>query len=248
MCPTNWTTCWPFLLSIIIKLLFLPSWCPLDVTANILKNKPSAPWLSDLSALLKTHTDIYGVPAHLLLNIHEEADRPNPSATLTFTRKEQALKTCGEVSWRSWGEPWSIEGSLISLPTTQDTVVSFDTPDSKGDLLTARLQSRRNKQFIERACIHTAAVRLEKWQLLMWSNAAIMSDTSLLGRKSNKSQTRIHWCPPKSNFQDALQGRTCQIPDPKGKDYAVINIYVSSFCYWQDISVSISPGWKQIKD
>lgn len=72
--------------------------------------------------------------------------------------------------------------------------MSFDAPDSKGDLLTARLQSRRNKQFIERACIHIAAVRLERWQLLMWSNAAIMSDTSLLGRKSNKSQTHIHWC------------------------------------------------------
>lgn len=144
--------------------------------------------------MLKTHADIYGVPAHLLLNIHEEANNLNPGATLTFTRKEQALKTCGEVSWRSRGEPWSIEGSLISLPTTRDTVVSFDAPDSKGDLLTARLQSRRNKQFIERACIHTAAGRLERWQLLMWSNAAIMSDTSLLGRKSNKSQTRIRWC------------------------------------------------------
>lgn len=158
MRPTNWTTCWPFPLSIIIKSLFLPSWCPPDVTEAQRTNR--APQrLSGLSTLLKTHTDIYGVPAHLQLNIHEEANRLNPSATLTFTRKEQALKTCGEVSWRSWGEPWSIEGSLISLPMTRDTVVSFDAPDSKGDLLTARLQSRRNKRFIERACIYTADLR-----------------------------------------------------------------------------------------
>lgn len=157
--------------------------------------------MADLSSVWKTRANIYRVPAHLPLNIHVEADEINRGAALTFTRKEQALKTCGEVGWRNRGEPRSVEGSLISLQMTRDTVVSSD---SKGDLLTARLQPRRNKQFIERACIHPAAVRLERWQLLMWRNAAIMSDTSLRGRKSNKSQTRIHWWYQKSNFQDVF--------------------------------------------
>lgn len=170
--------------------------CPPDVTENgVLKRNPSTSTRREcrICRACEKRANIYRVPAHLLLNIHVEADKISPGAALTFTRKEQALKTCGEVGWRNRGEPRSAEGSLISLQMTRDTVVSSDTPDSKGDLLTARLQCRRNKQFIERACIHSAAVRLERWQLLMWRNAAIMSDTSLCGRKSNKSQTRIHW-------------------------------------------------------
>lgn len=67
-----------------------------------------------------------------LLDIHEEAEGISPAA-LAFTRRE-TLKMFGEEGWRNRGGPWGVEGSLISLQTTQDTVESFDTPDSKGDL------------------------------------------------------------------------------------------------------------------
>lgn len=208
---------------------------------SILKNKPSAPVIVGFVRPVK-NTRRY------LRRACASAVKHSWGGWQAQSRCHADLHTWGEVSWRSGGEPWSIEGSLISLPPTQDTVVSFDAPDSKGDLWTARLQSRGNKQFIERACIHTAAVRLERWQLLMWSNAAIMSDTSLLGRKSNKSQTRIHWCPRNRISRTLYKDERVEFRIQKGNDYAVINIYVSSFCYWRDISVSISPGWKRIKD
>lgn len=82
----------------------------------------------------KTRANVDTVSACLPLDIREEAGGINPAAALTFTRWERAGQTFAEVGWRNRGEPWGVEGSLISLQTTQDTVVSFDTPDSKGDL------------------------------------------------------------------------------------------------------------------
>lgn len=87
-------------------------------------------WMS----MWKTRANVDTVAACLPLDIREEAGGINPAAALTFTQWERAGKTFAEVGWRNRGEPWSVEGSLTSLQTTQDTVVSFDTPDSKDDL------------------------------------------------------------------------------------------------------------------
>lgn len=99
------------------------------------------------------------------------------------------------------------------------------------------LTAERNKQFIEWARIHIATVvRLKRWQLPMWRNAAIMSDTF------------PHLpMPPKSSFQDVSQEQKCQIPEQKTKINTVINVDVHSFVIGEIFQSFSLQGERELK-
>lgn len=120
MGQTNWTTCWPFLLSTIIKVVFVPShhvWQEALLTHQqmILWSARLRKWHEYLicktwAIETRTHCSLWAsfrlcmlACVHPLLNIHEKADKINRGTQLTFIWREQPLKTCWEVGGRNGG-------------------------------------------------------------------------------------------------------------------------------------------------